>query len=82
MAFHLPSIQECFVQYLVEMGLVVLEKRIFKYFYIILIFRYYLPLEKRVAMHLNKLESRSGSDSSIAERSSSAIDVIVTGPQR
>ena len=41
---------------LVEIGSVVLENKIFKYFYIILLFRYYLPLEKGVALHLNKFE--------------------------
>ena len=42
---------------LVQIGTVILEKKIFKYFNIILHFCYYLPLEKGVALHLNKLES-------------------------
>ena len=47
---------------LVEIGPVVLEKKIFKIFNIILHFRYYLPLEKGVAIHLNKLKSPSSKD--------------------
>ena len=46
---------------LVEIDLVVLNK-ICKYFNIILLFCYYLPLEKGVALHLNKLESPSSKD--------------------
>ena len=42
---------------LVEIGVVILEKKIFKnIFNIILHFRYYLPFEKGVALHLNELE--------------------------
>ena len=40
---------------LVEIGQVVLEKKIFK-------FRYYLPLEKGGALYFNKLESPSPKD--------------------
>ena len=39
---------------LVEIGPLVLKKKIFN-----LLFRNYLPLEKGVALHLNKLESPS-----------------------
>jgi hypothetical protein len=42
---------------LIEFGLLVLEKKIFKIFQYIFIFRYYLPLEKGDPLHLNKLES-------------------------
>ena len=41
---------------LVEIGPVALEKTIFKYFQYILLFCYYLPSEKGVAFHLNKLK--------------------------
>ena len=43
---------------LVEIGQAVLEK-IFKYVNVFLLFCNYLPLEKGVALHLNKLESPS-----------------------
>ena len=46
---------------LVEIGQVALEK-IFKYFNVILHFRYYLPFGKGVALHLNKPESPSPND--------------------
>ena len=41
---------------LVEIGSVVLEKRIFNFVIVFSIFRNYLPLEKGGARHLNKLE--------------------------
>jgi hypothetical protein len=41
---------------LIEFGLLVLEK-ILIFFSVFLLFRYYLPLEKDVPLHLNKLES-------------------------
>ena len=44
--------------YLVEIGPVVLEKKIFKICqYIFSQFHNYLPLEKGVTLHLNKFES-------------------------
>ena len=42
---------------LVEIGSVVLEKKIFKVHQCIFTLSYYLPLEKGVALHLNKIES-------------------------
>ena len=54
------------MQSLVEIGPVVLEKNIFKFrlciFYVFLVFRYYLPLEKDVVLYLNKLTSQSSKD--------------------
>ena len=48
---------------LVEIGPVVLDKKIFFYFvYVFSLFRNYLPLEKGLALHLNKLESSSPRD--------------------
>ena len=45
---------------LFEINPVVPEKKILKFiFNIILLFRHYLPLEKGMALHLNKLESPS-----------------------
>ena len=49
---RIPSTQGCFVPNLVEIGLVVLY-----IFSIILLSRFYLPFEKGVAFHLNKLDS-------------------------
>jgi hypothetical protein len=42
---------------LIEIGLLVLEKKIFKNFSVFLLFRYYLPLEKSNPLHLKDLES-------------------------
>jgi hypothetical protein len=42
---------------LIEFGLLVLEEKIFKIFSVFLLFCYYLPLEKGVPLHLNKLDS-------------------------
>jgi hypothetical protein len=43
---------------LIEIGLLVLEKKIFKKFFsIFLLFCYYLPLEMGNPLHLNNLES-------------------------
>ena len=48
---------------LVEIGSVVLEKKIFLNFIIVFsLFQNYLPLEKGGALHLNKLESPSHKD--------------------
>jgi hypothetical protein len=41
---------------LVEIGPVVLKKRILNIFCIFLLFSYYLPLERDTTLHLNKLE--------------------------
>ena len=53
----IPFTQGCFVPGLVEIGPVVLKKKISKYFHVILLFHFYLPFKKGVALHLNKLES-------------------------
>jgi hypothetical protein len=42
---------------LIEFGLLVLEKKIFKIFSAFLLFCYYLPLEKGDPLHLNNLET-------------------------
>jgi hypothetical protein len=42
---------------LIEIGLLVLEKKIFKNFQLILIFCYYLPLEKGNPLYFNNLKS-------------------------
>ena len=47
---------------LVEIGPMVLKKKIFKFRQCISLFRNYLPLEKGWALHLNKLESPSPKD--------------------
>ena len=47
---------------LVEIGPVVLEKKIFKFRQCISLFRNYHPLEKGGALHLKKLESLSSKD--------------------
>ena len=46
----IPFTQGCFVRSLVEIGPVVLEKKILKF----LLFRYYLPLEKDMVFHSKK----------------------------
>ena len=58
----IPFIHGCFVPSLVEIGLVVLEKRIFIFINVFSLFRSYLPLEKDRALHLNKLEFPSPKD--------------------
>ena len=45
-----------------EIGPVVLQKKIFKLINIFSLFRHYLPLEKGVVLHLNKLEFPSPKD--------------------
>ena len=47
---------------LVEIGQVILEKKIFKFRKYIFANSNYLPLEKGVALHLDKLESPSPKD--------------------
>ena len=42
---------------LIEIGLLVLEKKIFKNFQYVLLFCGYLPLEKSNPLHFNNLES-------------------------
>ena len=51
----ISCIQECFVPSLVEIDPMVL-RRFLDIFNIILLFRYYLPLGKGTALHLNKIE--------------------------
>ena len=55
-----PFTQWCIVPNLVEIGLLVLEKKILKFCQCISLFRNYLPLEKGVALHLgnNPLQPR------------------------
>ena len=52
----IPFTQGCIVASLVKIGPVVLEKKIFKFLQCIFQFSNYLPLEKGVALHLNRLE--------------------------
>ena len=52
----MPFTQECFVPTLVEIGPAILENKILKFVNVFSLFRYYLPLEKGVALHLNKFE--------------------------
>jgi hypothetical protein len=47
---------------LIEFGLLVLKKKIFKNFQRFLLFRYYLPLERGYPLPLNKLETPSPKD--------------------
>ena len=58
----IPSTQGYIVTSLVEIGLVVLEKRIFKFVNVFWLFHNYLPLKKGWALHLKKLESSSPRD--------------------
>ena len=51
-----PFFQGCFVLSLVEIGTVGLEKKILNFINVFSLFRYYLPLEKSVAFHLNIIE--------------------------
>ena len=60
MAFHLKKTwilklftEEIFVPSLVVIGPVVLDMKIFEFRQCISLFRFYLPLEKGVALHLN-----------------------------
>ena len=53
----IPITLECFVLSLVEIGPVILKNTILKFVNVFWLFRYYLPLEKGVALHLNKYES-------------------------
>ena len=48
--------QGCFVPSFVEIGSVVLEKKVFKFHQCISLFCNYLPLKRGRALHLNKLE--------------------------
>jgi hypothetical protein len=47
---------------LIDIGQLVPEKKIFKYFCVFLLFRYYPPLEQGAAHHFNKLQSPSLKD--------------------
>ena len=47
---------------LVEIGPVILEKKILNFVNVFLLFRNYLPLEKGRALHLSKLESLAPKD--------------------
>ena len=54
---------------LVEIGLVVLEKKIFSNFVnVFSLLRNYLPMEKGGALHLNKLELPSTKDPLVLEK--------------
>ena len=57
-----PFTQGWFVPSLIEIGPVVVEKKILKFVNVFSLFRNYLPLEKGTALHLNKLEFRSPKD--------------------
>ena len=46
----------------VEIGSVVLEKKIIEFINVFSLFLNYLPLQKSEALHLNKLESHSPED--------------------
>ena len=54
--------QECFVPSLVEIGPMVLEKKVLNFISVFPLFRNYLPLEKGAALLLNKFESPSPED--------------------
>ena len=51
-----PSPKDALCQGLVNIGPVVLEKKILYYINVLTLFRYYLSLEKGVDIHLNILE--------------------------
>ena len=53
----IPFTQGCFLSNLVEIHQVVLEKKIFNFVKVFLLFPNSLPLEKAIAPFLNKLES-------------------------
>ena len=53
----IPFSQGCFAPSLVEIGPMVMEKKIFKFCQHILLFKYNYHLEKGVTLHLNKLKS-------------------------
>ena len=56
----IPFTQRCFVPKLVEIGPVVLEKKISKFRKCVFsLFHNYLPLQRGRSLHLNKLESPS-----------------------
>ena len=54
--------QGCFVLSIVEIGRQVLERKIFKLVNVFSLFHYYLPLEKGMALYLNKHELPSPKD--------------------
>ena len=53
----IPSTQGCFVPNLAEISPEDFKRGFWNNFNIILLFRFYLPFEKGVALHLNKIES-------------------------
>ena len=53
----IPFTQGCFVPSLVKIGPVILEKKIFNVVNVFLLFCYYFPTEKGLALHLKKLDS-------------------------
>ena len=59
---RIPFTQGCFVACLVEIGSVVLEKKIFKICQCIFAICNYIPLEKGTGLHLNKLKFPSPND--------------------
>ena len=66
--FPLPLPKDrCFVPRLVEIGPVVLEKKFLNFTNVLSLFRNYLPLEKDMALHLNKLESPTPKDALCAK---------------
>mgnify|MGYP003691692401 CR=1 FL=1 len=66
MVLHLKNLNpyhpKMLVRRLIEIGSVVLEKKIFKFCLCIFSIKHYLPLEKGGALHLNKLQSPSPKD--------------------
>ena len=58
----IPFTKGCFMPRLIEIGPVILERKIFKFCPSILLFRCNLPLEKPMALGLNKSESPSPKD--------------------
>ena len=53
----IPFTQGCFVPSLVEIGSVVLKKKIFKFVNVFSLFRNYLPFGEEMTLHLNILDS-------------------------
>ena len=63
----IPFTQWCFVLSLVEIGPGVLEKKIFKFVNLFLLFPNYLPFGKAMALHLKKLESPLPRDTNLVK---------------
>ena len=66
---------------LVEIGPVVLEKKIFNFANVFLLFHNYLPLEEGGALHLNKLESLLALLYSSFREKNEIHDMLTTAPQ-